>query len=317
MTDIEATLEKLPVSLIPEDYLLDPLPAHWQARFDRALTYIHNHLDQSPFPSWDKVAEASAVSAFHFHRMFSSIFQETPGQYVRRARLNLAVWLLLNKTDISVTDVAMQCGFSSSQSLAKALRRETGFSAKDIKALRDDEDYEEIKRLYKPLTPPEQPNYSLEKIMIDQLECSIERHSERSFLSESVTPPDETRVLKAYERLCTSDRAPYYIITPAKEESNPFSKQTSIVGLLFDNPSNGRGESYHVKAGNYLSCRILVNNGNFYLSAWKRLYAYMMENHLEPDPEGYTVECIHNPDWSTSSEQAMDMTISLKILDTP
>ena len=123
-----------PDSLIPEEYLMASLAPIWRMRMETAVLYLRETLSCIPAPSWNEVAEKCGVSPFHFHRMFRLVFREAPGQYVRRVRLQTAIVYLLELPDETVTDVTLACGFSSSQALAKALKRDTGMTAKDIRS---------------------------------------------------------------------------------------------------------------------------------------------------------------------------------------
>ncbi|MFK7955448.1 MAG: helix-turn-helix domain-containing protein [Lysobacterales bacterium] len=58
------------------------------------------------------IANAAAMSQFHFIRQFRAVFGETPGQFRIRSRLNKAKHLLA-RGEHSVTDVCMAVGFSS------------------------------------------------------------------------------------------------------------------------------------------------------------------------------------------------------------
>ena len=127
MTDPE---NKQPYVLVPEMALLEPLPAHHKKRFEMALFMMHNSLADSL--SWEQIAQESAISPYHFHRQFSQLFGETPGQYLGRVRLQYAVSLLSSETPLKITDIAHECGYSSSQAMAKVLKRELGMTAKSL-----------------------------------------------------------------------------------------------------------------------------------------------------------------------------------------
>jgi AraC-like DNA-binding protein len=77
--------------LVPEVALLKSLPEHLQKRFTQALTMMHE--EWADRRSWEEIATESAISPYHFHRQFSELFNETPGQYLARIRLHPAVGL--------------------------------------------------------------------------------------------------------------------------------------------------------------------------------------------------------------------------------
>ncbi|GAK84292.1 transcriptional regulator AraC family [Vibrio ponticus] len=93
------------------------------------------HKELAEQSTWQQVAEQSSISRYHFHRQFSELFNETPGQYLSRVRLQIALNLLLNDAPWSVMEIAHYCGFSSSQALGKALKRELGVTAKQVRKM--------------------------------------------------------------------------------------------------------------------------------------------------------------------------------------
>ncbi|MGY1693857.1 MULTISPECIES: helix-turn-helix domain-containing protein [unclassified Geodermatophilus] len=58
------------------------------------------------------LARVAHVSPAHFSRTFRATFGETPNSYLRRRRVERAMFLL-RSTDRSVTDVCLAVGFSS------------------------------------------------------------------------------------------------------------------------------------------------------------------------------------------------------------
>ncbi len=58
------------------------------------------------------LAAIACISEANFIRSFKATFGETPHRYLQRRRIERAMYLL-RTTDATVTDVCMQCGFSS------------------------------------------------------------------------------------------------------------------------------------------------------------------------------------------------------------
>ena len=56
----------------------------------------------------------------------------SPAQYRTKLRLQRAEWLLKN-TGMSVTNVAMECGFKDSTSLSRSLKQAKGVNPSDLK----------------------------------------------------------------------------------------------------------------------------------------------------------------------------------------
>lgn len=97
----------------------------WIARMERALEVLAPRLDAPP--SLAELAAAANVSPFHFHRIWRAMTGETVGESVARLRIANAQRRLASG-DASVTSVAMEGGYGTSQSFARSFRRVTGMS---------------------------------------------------------------------------------------------------------------------------------------------------------------------------------------------
>jgi AraC family transcriptional regulator len=75
---------------------------------------------------WDEISKECGISHFHFHRIFSSHVNETPGQYITRKRLEKGVLLIAYGTNVSLVDVALSCGYSSQANFTKAFKKYFG-----------------------------------------------------------------------------------------------------------------------------------------------------------------------------------------------
>lgn len=105
-------------------------------RVNRAIDHIHTHLAQ-PMRLED-VARVACFSPYHFHRIFKALVGETLNVFVRRIRLERALYLLSHREAPSLTDVAFGCGFSSSSDFSRSFRKHFGLppSAFDVEAFR-------------------------------------------------------------------------------------------------------------------------------------------------------------------------------------
>lgn len=103
----------------------------YEARVKAALDYIHDHLDQ-PLDLTD-VAGASHFSPYHFHRIFRALIGETLNEYIRRQRMELAAKMLAYEHDYSITDIAFQCGYSSSSNFSKTFSAYFGCSPTEVR----------------------------------------------------------------------------------------------------------------------------------------------------------------------------------------
>lgn len=101
-------------------------------RLARGLAFIDAHLSE-PI-NLEQVAAECHFSAFHFHRIFSALMKETLNNYIARKRLEKSVHLLAYKRSLRITDIALECGFSSSANFAKAVKQYFGVSPSAIRS---------------------------------------------------------------------------------------------------------------------------------------------------------------------------------------
>ena len=108
------------------------LMSEYTRRLNLALDHIREHLDGDL--TVGSVSRAALFSPFHFHRLFSAMTGETLYNHIRRIRLEKAANLLLYSPERSVTDIALEAGFGSSASFARAFRDHFGMSASEWRA---------------------------------------------------------------------------------------------------------------------------------------------------------------------------------------
>src|SRR5580700_7656659 len=95
----------------------------YAARMNRDMDYLQEHL-ADPL-DLERLAAVACFSPFHFHRLFSAWMGETLQVFVHRLRLERAAQLLVFNRVRSISDIALECGFSSSSAFARAFK--TGF----------------------------------------------------------------------------------------------------------------------------------------------------------------------------------------------
>ncbi len=112
-------------------------PVDYVERVNRAIDYIVHNLDQ-PL-RLEHVAGVACFSPFHFHRVFRSLVGETLNQFVKRLRLERALFLMAHDSQRPLTEVALSCGFSSSSDFSRNFRQRYGVppSALDLETFRN------------------------------------------------------------------------------------------------------------------------------------------------------------------------------------
>src|ERR1700678_4057047 len=93
--------------------------SEYSHRINRVIDYLRGNLDRQV--KLKELARVACLSEFHFHRIFGAVSGETLNNFTNRLRLEKAARLLRYSSQ-SVTDIALDCGFSSSATFSRAFR---------------------------------------------------------------------------------------------------------------------------------------------------------------------------------------------------
>lgn len=91
---------------------------------DRAIAFIDEHILERP--RLEEVAAAACLSPSYFHRCFREEVGEPVAAYVQGRSLARAAWMLIHRPETSVTEVAMEHGFSTPSDFARAFKAAYG-----------------------------------------------------------------------------------------------------------------------------------------------------------------------------------------------
>ncbi|MDP4260158.1 MAG: AraC family transcriptional regulator [Bacteroidota bacterium] len=72
-----------------------------------------------------RISRQACLSRFHFHRLFTRIYQRTPHRYLTQKRIEQARRMLAGK-ELSVSEICNQVGFESIGSFSVLFKREIG-----------------------------------------------------------------------------------------------------------------------------------------------------------------------------------------------
>lgn len=106
------------------------------ARTNAAIDHIVNNLSSDL--KLEEIAQVAQFSPFHFHRIFRSLLGETLNQFVKRVRLERALYLMSHSPKLTLTEIALDCGFSSSSDFSRNFKTKFGKSPSnfDLQELR-------------------------------------------------------------------------------------------------------------------------------------------------------------------------------------
>jgi AraC family transcriptional regulator len=94
-------------------------------RIQAGIAYIEAHLFERP--SLAAIAAESAVSPWHFHRVFVAVTGETPASYLWK-RQTAEICRRLVDTRQPLVELALDCGFESQATFTRAFTRHVGVS---------------------------------------------------------------------------------------------------------------------------------------------------------------------------------------------
>jgi len=107
--------------------VVDPRRAEYAARFNRVVDHIQAHLAETM--DLETLAGVACFSPYHFHRLFHGWMGETIHAFIFRLRVERAAAQLVYNPGKTITEIALDCGFSSSSTFARAFRTFHGVSA--------------------------------------------------------------------------------------------------------------------------------------------------------------------------------------------
>ena len=90
---------------------------------EQALEYINNNL--SAVLTLEKLASMANFNTIYFHKLFKASTGKTLHEYVENQRLKKAINMLIS-TDMTLTEIAYECGFSSQSYFNYAFKRRMG-----------------------------------------------------------------------------------------------------------------------------------------------------------------------------------------------
>ncbi len=107
------------------------LQNEYRQRVSQVIDHIHYHYGEDL--NLDKLASMASMSKFHFHRVFRSVAGEPAGDFIRRIRVKESLNKLIYEPHKSITTIAFECGFSSSQNFTKMFKANRGFTPSDVR----------------------------------------------------------------------------------------------------------------------------------------------------------------------------------------
>jgi AraC family transcriptional regulator len=100
-------------------------------RVNRVIDHIRENLAGDL--CLETLARVANFSPYHFHRVFRSIAGETLNDFIRRVRVQRAASQLIHNPTRTITEIAVNCGYSSPSAFAREFRRTFDMSASQFR----------------------------------------------------------------------------------------------------------------------------------------------------------------------------------------
>jgi AraC family transcriptional regulator len=93
----------------------------YQRRINAVIDHVSTHIAEEL--SLETLAGVAHFSAFHFHRIFKAVVGETLNGFVKRLRLERAIFLMHHNPRMTLTQIAFSCGFNSSSDFSRSFKK--------------------------------------------------------------------------------------------------------------------------------------------------------------------------------------------------
>ena len=198
------------------------------ARVNKVKKYIAENLENELPLS--ELAEIANFSPFHFQRVFKSIAEETPKQYIKRLRLEASAHFIVLNPGTSLLEVAIQNGFGSIEAFSRAFKNYYGLSPDNF---RKESEEDKMSRIYKKTKLNEHKVFD-HSIFITE---KIEEDSMKLEIEIVKTPP--TRVIYTPITLGNIETVvdSYKAVKRWASARNLINSNTQFFGLLNDFPA--------------------------------------------------------------------------------
>ena len=97
----------------------------------KAASYIERHLSEDI--STAQLAKISNYSQRHFIRLFTSTYGATPLNFITKLRIKNAC-ALLRSSDLTITEIAIRCGFGSGNYFSRIFKQATGITPREYRS---------------------------------------------------------------------------------------------------------------------------------------------------------------------------------------
>jgi len=125
--------DKVCISLI-ERFFIKRLSSVNDYNYYRMVASI-NAINRSPSIAIKSLADITCLSYKQFNRIFTGYIGSNPKEFIRIVRFQLALFILQNNADISMTSLAYECGYYDQPHLVKEFKTFSGYTPTEYIAI--------------------------------------------------------------------------------------------------------------------------------------------------------------------------------------
>lgn len=118
------------VSYISRRYSEEQTVSAGSTTFTKAVAFMEKSFTERI--SLEQIADIAGMSVRHFQRQFKNTYLITPQEYIVMLRMQKAIQLLL-RTDMTITEIAPECGYQDSNLFSRQFRKNTGLSPRSYR----------------------------------------------------------------------------------------------------------------------------------------------------------------------------------------
>ena len=107
------------------------IPKEYSKRINAVVNFILKNPKEEL--SLNKLSGIANYSPFHFQKIFKQVTGESPKQFIIRVRLENSAHFLITHRHKSITEIALDSGFASPSTFARAFKNYFGISADELR----------------------------------------------------------------------------------------------------------------------------------------------------------------------------------------
>ena len=109
------------------------IPKEYSKSINAVINFIGGNLTEDL--SLEKLSSVANYSPFHFQKIFKQVTGESPKQYIVRTRLEAAAHSLIIQLEKPIKEIAIESGFTSGATFARAFKNYFGISAESLRTI--------------------------------------------------------------------------------------------------------------------------------------------------------------------------------------